>query len=236
MISTESRVLKNTYADFALQRPGLDKLLRFGATELGVLLSEEQRSGLLDYVGLLVKWNTVYNLTAIRTPRKIVIQHLLDSLAIVPHIAPRSPASLLDVGSGGGLPGIVIALAMPLCNVMNNDTVHNKTAFQQQVKGCLCLQNLSIITGRVQTLRAKINVPDQFSAIVSRAFSGLADFVRLSRHLVAPGGTLWAMKGVFPSKEIACLPVGVTVRQVIPLEVPLLDAKRHLVEIAVELE
>ncbi|MCG1041182.1 16S rRNA (guanine(527)-N(7))-methyltransferase RsmG [Mycetohabitans sp. B8] len=234
MIRTGSGVVRSMPEDFTAQRPELERLLRGGANELGVPLSDEQIGGLLDYVGLLAKWNAVYNLTAIRDPRQMVIQHLLDSLAIVPHIASRSPASLLDVGSGGGLPGIVIALAMPFCGVVTNDIVHKKTAFQQQAKGCLRLPNLSIVTGRVQTLRAETDVPSRFNAIVSRAFAELADFVTLARHLLTPGGALWAMKGVRPDEEIARLPAGATVRQVIRLTVPSLDAERHLVEIAVE--
>ncbi|WP_225721813.1 16S rRNA (guanine(527)-N(7))-methyltransferase RsmG [Candidatus Vallotiella sp. (ex Adelges kitamiensis)] len=201
---------------------------------MGISLSEGQIVGLLDYVALLVKWNAVYNLTAICDPRQIVIQHLLDSLAIVPHIAARSPASLLDVGSGGGLPGIVIAFAMPFCAVVNNDIVQKKTAFQQQAKGLLHLLNLSIVTGHVERLHAEINALPRFDAIVTRAFSELANFVMLSRHLITPDGVLWAMKGVYPDKEIARLPPGVTVRQVIQLTVPLLNAERHIVEMAIE--
>ncbi|WP_226810268.1 16S rRNA (guanine(527)-N(7))-methyltransferase RsmG [Candidatus Vallotia lariciata] len=209
-------------------------MLRDGAVELGVVLSEEQIVGLLDYVALLSKWNAVYNLTAICNPRQMVIRHLLDSLAIVPHIAALLPTSLLDVGSGGGLPGIVIAFAMPFCAVVNNDIVQKKTSFQQQAKSVLRLPNLSIVTGHVERLRAETNVLPRFEAIVSRAFSELADFVALSRHLIAPGGVLWAMKGTYPDKEIARLPAGVTVQQVIRLTVPSLDAERHIVKIAIE--
>lgn len=212
----------------------LESVLRAGVAGLGVPLSDAQFGALLDYVALLAKWNAVYNLTAIRDPRQMVIQHILDSLAIVPHLAARAPAALLDVGSGGGLPGIVVAIAMPECQVTTNDIVQKKTAFQQQVKGSLRLANLSVATGRVETLREGVDVPGKFDAIVSRAFAELADFVTLARHLVAPAGALWAMKGVRPDDEIARLPAGATVRQVIRLNVPSLEAERHLIEIAME--
>jgi 16S rRNA (guanine527-N7)-methyltransferase len=212
----------------------LESLLRSGATSLGVSLVDSQIAALLDYVGLLAKWNAVYNLTAIRDPRQMVIQHILDSLAIVPQLMAHGPATLLDVGSGGGLPGIVVAIAMPACRVTTNDIVQKKTAFQQQVKGSLRLANLSVVTGRVETLREGIDVPGKFDAVVSRAFAEVADFVTLARHLVAPAGALWAMKGVRPDDEIARLPAGATVRQVIRLNVPSLEAERHLIEIAVE--
>jgi 16S rRNA (guanine527-N7)-methyltransferase len=213
----------------------LDPLLRAGATALGLtLLSDAQIGQLLEYVALLGKWNAVYNLTAIRDPRQMVIQHILDSLAIVPYLLAREPASLLDVGSGGGLPGVVVAIAMPHCHVTTNDIVQKKTAFQQQVKSSLKLPNLSVVTGRVEALRDGVDVPGKFDAIASRAFAEIVDFVTLARHLVVPGGSLWAMKGVRPDDEIARLPAGATIRQVIRLNVPLLHAERHLIEIAVE--
>lgn len=236
MISFDSGEARSSNAGVSTHRTDLEVLLRSGAIELGVSLSDEQIGALLDYVGLLSKWNTVYNLTAIREPRQMVIQHLLDSLALVPHIAARSPASVLDVGSGGGLPGIVIALAMPSCKVVTNDIVQKKTAFQQQVKGTLHVSNLSVVTGRVESLQEGRDVPGKFDAIVSRAFAELASFVTLARHLVASGGSLWAMKGARPDDEIARLPADATVRQVLRLTVPSLDAERHLIEIAVEPE
>ncbi|CAG7604081.1 16S rRNA (guanine(527)-N(7))-methyltransferase RsmG [Candidatus Vallotia tarda] len=236
MIYTRDSRVQGAHKDFSTQRIELKKLLWDGAAKLGVLLSAEQISGLLDYIALLSKWNVVYNLTAICNPRQMVIRHLLDSLAIVPYIAARSPASLLDVGSGNGLPGIVIAFAMPCCTVVNNDIVQKKTAFQQQAKGFLRLSNLSIVTGRVEQLHIGTNILPQFDAIVSRAFSELANFVALTRHLLAPGGVLWAMKGVYPDKEITKLPDDVIVRQVIRLTVPSLDAERHILEIAIKPE
>jgi 16S rRNA (guanine527-N7)-methyltransferase len=216
----------------AFDRDAQDELLRSGAAELGVVLSDEQSSRLLDYLALLAKWNAVYNLTAIRDPRQMLIQHVLDSLAIVPHLAAREGASILDVGSGGGLPGIVLAVVLPERTVTLNDIVHKKTAFQAQAKAELKLANLSVTTGRVETLRPGVEVPEHFDAVVSRAFAELADFVTLSRHLVSERGSIWAMKGVRPDAEIARLPAGARVAQVIRLAVPLLDAERHLVEVA----
>ena len=159
----------------------------------------------------------MYNLTAIRDPRQMLIQHILDSLSIVPHLIGRGPSSVLDVGSGGGLPGIVLAVALPQWTVTLNDIVHKKTAFQAQAKAELKLGNLSVVTGRVETLRPGIEVPGKFDVIVSRAFAELADFVKLARHLVAERGSIWAMKGVRPDEEIERLPAGTHAAQVVRL-------------------
>ncbi|WP_028227539.1 16S rRNA (guanine(527)-N(7))-methyltransferase RsmG [Paraburkholderia ferrariae] len=215
-------------------RDALAEMLKEGAQALGVELSERQHAQLLDYVALLAKWNAVYNLTAIRDPRQMMIQHILDSLSILPHLPARDGAAVLDVGSGGGLPGIVIAIARPDWSVTLNDIVHKKTAFQSQAKAELGLRNLSVITGRVESLRPGVEVPKKFDLIVSRAFAELADFVTLARHLVAEGGAIWAMKGVRPEGEIERLPAGAEVRQTVRLVVPMLEAVRHLVEVAVE--
>jgi 16S rRNA (guanine527-N7)-methyltransferase len=215
-------------------RDTLAALLEEGAADLGVALSDAQSGKLLDYVALLAKWNAVYNLTAIRDSRQMLIQHILDSLSIVPHIGGRGASTALDVGSGGGLPGIVLAIALPDWTVTVNDIVHKKTAFQAQAKTQLGLGNLSVVTGRVETLRPGVEVPTKFDAIVSRAFAELADFVTLARHLVADNGAIWAMKGVRPDGEMARLPAGAQVKRVIRLRVPSLDAERHLVEVAID--
>jgi 16S rRNA (guanine527-N7)-methyltransferase len=216
---------------FANDRAAWIALLRTGAAELGVSLSDEQIGRLADYVALLAKWNTVYNLTAIRDPRQMLIQHILDSLSIVPPLAAHEGRSILDVGSGGGLPGIVLAIALPERSVTLNDIVQKKTAFQAQAKAELKLENLSVVTGRVENLRAGVEVPEKFDAIVSRAFAELADFVTLARHLVSEHGSIWAMKGVRPDAEIDRLPAGARVAQVVRLRVPSLEAERHLVEV-----
>ncbi|CAB3786933.1 Ribosomal RNA small subunit methyltransferase G [Paraburkholderia ultramafica] len=212
----------------------LAPLLAGGVRELGLDLSDAQLGKLLDYVALLSKWNAVYNLTAIRDPRQMLIQHILDSLSIVPHLAPRGPSSVLDVGSGGGLPGIVLAIVLPDWTVTVNDIVHKKTAFQAQAKAELGVANLSVVTGRVETLQPGAEVPAKFDVIVSRAFAELADFVTLARHLVAEQGAIWAMKGVRPEGEIERLPAGAHVEQIIRLNVPSLDAERHLIKVLVD--
>ncbi|NYH23125.1 16S rRNA (guanine(527)-N(7))-methyltransferase RsmG [Paraburkholderia bryophila] len=215
-------------------REALAPLLEEGVRELGLDLSDAQLGKLLDYVALLSKWNAVYNLTAIRDPRQMLIQHILDSLSIVPHLAPRGPSSVLDVGSGGGLPGIVLAIVLPEWTVTVNDIVHKKTAFQSQAKAELSLANLSVVTGRVETLQPGAEVPAKFDVIVSRAFAELSDFVTLARHLVAEQGAIWAMKGVRPECEIERLPAGAHVEQIIRLNVPSLDAERHLIKVRVD--
>ena len=215
-------------------REALAVLLAEGVHELGLELNDAQLGKLLDYVALLAKWNAVYNLTAIRDPRQMLIQHILDSLSIVPHLAGRGPSSVLDVGSGGGLPGIVLAIVLPDWTVTLNDIVHKKTAFQAQAKAELGLPNLSVVTGRVETLKPGVEVPAKFDVIVSRAFAELADFVTLARHLVAQQGAIWAMKGVRPDGEIERLPAGAHAKQIIRLKVPSLEAERHLVEVVLD--
>ncbi|MBT2791620.1 16S rRNA (guanine(527)-N(7))-methyltransferase RsmG [Paraburkholderia strydomiana] len=215
-------------------REALYQLLTDGVGELGLELSDVQLGKLLDYVALLAKWNAVYNLTAIRDPRQMLIQHILDSLSIVPHLPQRNPGTVLDVGSGGGLPGIVLAIVRPDWGVTVNDIVHKKTAFQAQAKAELGLTNLSVVTGRVETLRPGAEVSAKFDVIVSRAFAELADFVTLARHLVAEQGAILAMKGVRPDDEIERLPAGAHVEQIVRLDVPFLDAERHLVTVLVD--
>jgi 16S rRNA (guanine527-N7)-methyltransferase len=215
-------------------REALAQLLAEGVGELGLDLSQAHHDKLLDYVALLAKWNAVYNLTAIRDPRQMLIQHILDSLSIVPHLAGRGPSSVLDVGSGGGLPGIVLAIVLPEWMVTVNDIVHKKSAFQSQAKAELGLGNLSVVTGRVESLKPGVEVPAKFDVIVSRAFAELADFVTLARHLVAEQGAIWAMKGVRPDGEIERLPAGAHAKEIIRLKVPSLDAERHLVEVVLD--
>lgn len=215
-------------------RDALARLLKEGAQALGVELNERQHEQLLDYVALLAKWNAVYNLTAIRDPRQMLIQHILDSLSILPHLPSRADAAVLDVGSGGGLPGIVLAIVRPDWQITLNDIVHKKSAFQSQAKAELGLTNLSVVTGRVESLRPGVEVPKKFDLIVSRAFADLADFVTLARHLVAEGGAIWAMKGVRPADEIERLPAGAKVLNTIRLTVPMLEAERHLIEVSVD--
>jgi 16S rRNA (guanine527-N7)-methyltransferase len=211
----------------------LRTMLDEGTQTLDLDMSATQKQKLLDYVAMLGKWNAVYNLTAIRDPKQMLIQHILDSLALVPAVVARRARTALDVGSGGGLPGIVLAIALPDLHVTLNDIVHKKTAFQSQAKAQLGLPNLAVVTGRVEALRPGHEVPEKFDVIVSRAFAELADFVTLSRHLVTDGGRILAMKGVRPDGEIERLPAGASAESVVRLTVPMLDAERHLVEVAV---
>jgi 16S rRNA (guanine527-N7)-methyltransferase len=216
----------------AFDRAGLTDLLRKGVNQLGLDLDEKQISQLIDYLGLLVKWNAIYNLTAVRDPVQMVTQHLLDSLAIVPAFATAS--NVLDVGAGGGLPGMVLAIwatrANPVMRVAMIDTVHKKTAFLTQVKAELGLSNVSVYTGRVEKLQSKdLQFHQPFDVITSRAFANLADFVAWSSHLLAEGGKFIAMKGVAAPEEEAALPAGWKVTERRALAVPGLAAERHLV-------
>ena len=199
--------------------------LEAGFAALGLEVDREGRQKLLAFLALLEKWNRVYNLTAIRAREDMLTHHLFDSLVLAPHLDRAAPANVLDVGSGGGLPGIPLAIVRPALPVTLIDAVAKKTAFLTQAKGELGLANLSVVTGRVEDYRA----PGGFAAIVSRAFATLADFVRASRHLLAPGGRFYAMKGKFPDTEIAALPGDVTVAESLALSVPGMAAQRHLI-------
>ena len=205
---------------------GAAKALASGAAALGLRLSEGQREQLLAYLALLQKWNRVYNLTAVRDPQEMLTHHLLDSLtAVAPllrHTGGRS-AKVLDVGSGGGLPGVVLAVCRPELQVSCVDTVGKKAAFIQQVAANLKLPNLQGLHARVETL------PGPYDLITSRAFAALPDFVQWSRQALAPGGVWMAMKGKLPQAEIDALPEDVQVFHVEPLQVPGLDAERCMV-------
>jgi 16S rRNA (guanine527-N7)-methyltransferase len=209
--------------DRAADRATLANVLTDGARVLRLDLSDEQIAQLMDYLALLSKWNAVYNLTAVRDPAQMVTQHLLDSLAAVPAFADAK--NVLDVGAGGGLPGMVLAIARPDVQVSMIDTVHKKTAFLTQAKTELGLQNVTVHTARVEQLK----VADRYDVITSRAFAELADFVNWSGHLLSHGGRFIAMKGVMPQEEVARLPEGWRVTEVRPLNVPGLNAERHLI-------
>ncbi|MDC8757809.1 16S rRNA (guanine(527)-N(7))-methyltransferase RsmG [Janthinobacterium fluminis] len=207
-------------------RAALAQILSKGVSELQLDLSEAQITQLLDYLALLSKWNAVYNLTSVRDPLQMVTQHVLDSLAAVPAFA--GAANVLDVGAGGGLPGMVLAIARPDMKVSLIDTVHKKTAFLTQVKAELGLANVSVYTMRVEQLQVK----QAFDVITSRAFADLSDFVNWSGHLLAEGGQFIALKGVAPPDERERLPEQWKVTELRPLQVPGLNAERHLVFIA----
>lgn len=204
--------------------------LRDGAAALGLILSDGQLRLLLDFLALLEKWNRVYNLTAVRDPQAMLVQHLLDSLAVVEPLrralrqrGKAGNARLLDVGSGGGLPGVVIAICCPDVHVTCVDAVAKKVAFVRQVAVELGLAHLDARHARVEKLAGS------FDMVCSRAFAALGDFVRWTPSLLAPGGCWMAMKGQYPAHEIAALPPTVRVFHVEQLVVPGLDAQRCIV-------
>lgn len=210
-----------------MNREQLISTLRSGIADLALDLSESQIHRLIEYVALLQKWNAVYNLTAIRDPQQMVTHHILDCLSAVP--AFRNAKRVLDVGAGGGLPGMVLAIwaeeAQPETQVAMIDTVHKKTAFLTQAKAELGLSNVVVHTMRVEQLQDAKG----FDVITSRAFADLSDFVQWSSHLLASGGHFIAMKGVAPVEEVAKLPPGWRIAATQPLQVPGLEAQRHLV-------
>lgn len=212
-----------------------------GADALGLTLSERVRRQLLAYLALIVRWNKAYNLTAVRDPSAMLTQHLLDSLAVVPslrrHLGPGKHAAaegssvaggqgrLLDVGSGAGLPGVVLAIVEPCWSVTCVDAVGKKAIFIRQVAAELDLPNLQALHTRVETM----SDPTGFDVITSRAFASLSDFVAWTSHLLKPDGCWLAMKGRAPDDERAAMPPDVNVFHVEPLKVPELDAQRCLV-------
>jgi len=203
-------------------RMSVEQQLAAGIAALGLTLPDGAEAKLLAYLALLDKWNRVYNLTAVRDAARMVSHHLLDSLAAVPHFQGET---VLDVGSGGGLPGIPLAIARPDLRVTLIDSIAKKTAFLLQAKAELGLANLNVVTGRVEDFHPETG----FDVITSRAFSDLKEFVTLTRHLLRPGGRWLAMKGLYPNEEITQLPAGVTVSADHALVVPGLEASRHLI-------
>jgi 16S rRNA (guanine527-N7)-methyltransferase len=205
-----------------------------GIVALDLILPDGAEEKLAAYLALLAKWNRTYNLTAIRDPDEMVTHHLLDSLSVLPLLeksvlagcnAPhgvRQDISLADVGSGAGLPGLLLAIARPDWRITSIETVEKKAAFQRQAKIELDLANVSIHCDRVE------DVAEEFTDTISRAFASLADFIRLAGHL---SSCLWAMKGVYPADEIAALPAGWGVAASHELSVPGLAAQRHLLQL-----
>ncbi len=200
--------------------------LAAGLAALQLELTEEQQEKLLAFVALLAKWNKTYSLTAIREPERMVPHHLLDSLAPLSHLSGEN-LRVLDVGSGFGTPGIPLAIARPDWQLVLLDSNHKKTTFLRQALLELQLPNVTIVTERVENYQPEA----LFDIVTSRAFSDLAEFVRLTRHLLAPSGQWAALKGVYPFEEIALLPAEVKVTKVEKLTVPGVDAERHLVHV-----
>lgn len=205
--------------------PGSAEIQRASA-EIGLALTDAQADKLAAYAALLAKWNAVYNLTAIDAAADVLTHHLLDSLAIVPALLRATDGRavrVLDVGSGAGLPGIPLAIALAGAHVTLLDAVRKKTAFLQQAQIALALPNVEVVHARVESWRAPA-----FAVIVSRAFAALDDMVRLTRHLLAPDGIWAAMKGALPAQEVAALTADVELIDAVKLRVPLLAAERHL--------
>ncbi|HEY9102000.1 16S rRNA (guanine(527)-N(7))-methyltransferase RsmG [Chitinimonas sp.] len=198
--------------------------LRDGLQAMGLSLDDATVGRLLAYLGLLLKWNKTYSLTAITEPERMVSHHLLDSLAALAPVAARQPQRLLDVGSGGGQPGIPFAIVRPDWQITLLDSNHKKTAFLQQAVIELGLKQVKVVCDRVENVAAE----GGYDLITSRAFADLADFARLTRHLLAPKGVWAALKGVQPFEEIAALPADVQQR-IEPLTVPGLGAERCIV-------
>jgi 16S rRNA (guanine527-N7)-methyltransferase len=195
--------------------------LQHGCEQLGIVLNEEAQRTLLEYVALLHKWNKVYNLTAIHDPQQMVSNHLLDSLAVMPYLWP---GRWLDVGSGAGLPGVVLAVAQPSWQFVLLDSNSKKTSFVQQVIIELGLRNVVVHCSRVE----KWQTTERFDGIISRAFSGLGEFIERTRHLMDERGRWAAMKGI-AERELASVPQGCRVERVIALQVPGLSAARSLI-------
>ena len=204
-----------------------DELLS-AASQLGVPLEAAAADRLLGYLALMQRWNKVYNLSALRDPAEMLTHHLLDCLAVLPPLrrhAEGKPLRILDVGSGGGLPGVVLAIMQADWSITCVDAVAKKASFVRQVAGDLGLSNLRAVHARVEAMPAAA----QFDLVISRAFASLVDFTSWSRERLAPEGVWLAMKGRTPDDEAAALPADLSVFHVEPLKVPGLDAQRCLV-------
>lgn len=205
------------------QEARLESLLQEGLAELGLSLSAEQCTQLLAYLRLFHKWNSAYNLSAVREPEEMLSRHLLDSLSIVPHL--KAGQRWLDVGSGGGLPGIPLAIVFPDTVVTLLDSNGKKARFLFQVKTELKLENVEVVQSRVEAFRPS----DGFDGIFSRAFSSIGKFLETSEHLLAPGGRFYAMKGQYPEGELSEVEKPYNVEACFSLFVPGERAARHLV-------
>lgn len=201
------------------------RALADGLRALGLSLDGAAQAKLLAYIALLDKWNRVYNLTAIREPERMVSHHLLDSLAVLPHLADAASLRLADIGSGGGSPGIPLAIARPEWQVSLVERTRKKAAFLRQVQAELALPNVEVVETRIEDY----DPPSPFDAAISRAFADLNAFAAAAQRITRPGGRWFAMKGSHPHGEIAALPAGVRVLGVPRLSVPGLGAQRHLV-------
>lgn len=198
-----------------------------GAGALNLNLDDAVIDRLLAYHAMLVKWNKAYNLTSVRNPAEMIDRHLIDSLSLIPSLGD---GNLIDVGTGPGLPGMVIALVRPDLPVWLLDSNGKKTRFLSQVKMTLKVENVTVVHHRLESWQPE----SQFAQITSRAFATLSDMVGFSRHLLAADGRFLAMKGLYPEAELAELPDDIEVLAVSPLTVPGTDGERHLVELGIK--
>lgn len=196
--------------------------LQTGLQEMGLSLTTAQQLLLLEYVALLKKWNSTYNLTALRDENTMISHHVLDSLTLLPYV--KDAKTLMDVGSGGGMPGIPTAICRPDLQITLLDSNTKKTTFLQQAVIELGLNNVTVASGRVETMHDK-----KVDVVTSRAFAELADFIALTKHLLNENGYWAAMKGVYPYEELEHVPDNVEVACVEKLDVPMLNAERHMV-------
>ena len=211
-------------SDVSAATPALAAILGEGLQQLGITLSTEVQTTLLQFIALLGKWNRAYNLTAVREPAAMVTRHLLDSLAVLPYVqGPR----VLDVGSGAGLPGIPLALALPAVAFALLDSNGKKTRFLTQAVAELRLTNVTVVQSRIEDYHP----PHAFDSVVTRAFAAVAEVVAVTGHLCAPQGQLLLMKGTYPEQELTQLPATFELESAVRLHVPGLDAERHVLRI-----
>ena len=201
----------------------LQAQLEAGIDQLGLRLSSEQIERLMAYLALLEKWNKVYNLTAIRDPQEMLVKHLLDSLAVVPHLDGQR---LIDVGTGGGLPGVVLAICFADKTVDLLDSNSKKTRFLIQVKAELGLSNTCVIHRRVEQYQPEA----LYDGVISRAFAAMQDMIYWTEHLLPQGGTWWAMKAQKDFEDLSAMPASIQIEKVIDLQVPFLEAERMLIK------
>ncbi len=208
----------------AANQQHLASALTEGAQQLGITLSDRQRHQLLAYLAAFDKWNKAYNLSAVRDPEQMVSRHLLDSLSVLPFVAKLAPERLIDVGTGGGLPGIPLAIMMPDCQITLLDSNGKKTRFLVHLQTLLGLENITVQNCRAEAYRPEVGYP----AVISRAFASLADMTRYCEHLLAAEGVYLAMKGVYPGDEINQVAASHKLVSSHQLNVPGNEGERHL--------